>query len=94
MRKECSYTVEWMQSVSKSDRKQQADEYQLCTRGLEEMTPLGQKRKHRNKKIAWTAVFSEQERQRSEGLNDPALLSDVYFLSSFQCLEKYFIRAV
>ena len=94
MLKDCLDTIEWMKSVPKKGRKQKEERVHKCTRGLEDMTPLGQRRRIKNTMDGWRVVFQEQERQRAKGIRNATVISSKYFETSFAGLEKAFTRAI
>jgi len=53
------------------------DDVDYCSRGLEGKTPVGSKRRQKNKLRVRKALLEEQEIQREEGVFDPEYLSQV-----------------
>ena len=53
------------------------DDVDYCSRGLEGKTPVGSKRRQKNKLRVRKSLLEEQEIQRDEGVNDPEYLSQV-----------------
>jgi hypothetical protein len=53
------------------------DDIDYCSRGLEGKTPIGSKRRQKNKLRVRKALLEEQEIQREEGVFDPEYLAQV-----------------
>ena len=97
-------TIEWISSIPKGPKRKAALAYHQqskCMRGLEELTPGGLRRKVSNIKRAIRVVLDEQERQSQMYLGGikrmvvvPELVSELYFQTTFDCLERSFTRAM
>ena len=60
-------------------------EHGLCSRGLEDRTPHGARRRIWNHARAFSAVHREQKRQKDDGVCDPEKLADAYRCYSTSC---------
>ncbi|CAJ1954191.1 unnamed protein product [Cylindrotheca closterium] len=69
------------------------DEELCCTRGLEYKTPMGNKRREQNKRVAWQAVEREQYRQWDQGFKDEQALADEYQIATHHCVKKAILLA-
>lgn len=58
------------------------DDVDYCSRGLEGKTPVGSKRRQKNKLRVRRALLEEQEIQRDEGVFDPDYLAEVSIKNS------------
>jgi hypothetical protein len=70
------------------------DENGYCPRGLEYKTPTGAKTRKQNKSKGIRIVLDEQERQRSEGINDPVRLAKLYYESATDSRRAYRLLAM
>jgi hypothetical protein len=60
---------------------------EMCTRGLEQRTAIGAKKRHRNKNIGWNAVEQEQIHQWENGFADAEPVADVYIAATQDCVK-------
>ena len=75
----CQDVVDWI------DAGHWLNPEQECTRGLElHMASVKDKRREIMTE-ALCSVLDEQDLQRDEGVDDPELLADIYFLFSYEC---------
>jgi hypothetical protein len=72
--KSCVFIVKMMESK----RIMQADDDELCTRGLEFKTKAAAKSRRRQVEISIDSVLLEQERQWDEQYDDPKNIAEVY----------------
>mmetsp|Transcript_29948 Transcript_29948/g.45397 ORF Transcript_29948/g.45397 Transcript_29948/m.45397 type:complete len:232 (+) Transcript_29948:94-789(+) len=61
------------------------DDESKCSRGLEGRTRDGAMKRKMNKYHSRQAVLSEQDRQRSIGVSNDKMISDVYIVENFSC---------
>ncbi len=54
-------------------------------RGLEHKTPLGNKKKHKNRLVSIDSVLREQDRQWERNRLDPAFIAELYVQASAHC---------
>jgi hypothetical protein len=64
------------------------DDIDYCSRGLEEKTPDGSKKRQKNKMKVRKAVLEEQDIQRDEGAINPNLLGEVSRMCSKDAVLK------
>ena len=64
------------------------DDVDYCSRGLEGKTPVGSKRRQKNKLRVRKALLEEQEIQREEGVNDPEYLAQVSIKYSADVVQQ------
>lgn len=72
---------------------QQQQQEQFCLRGLEYKTPMGNKRREQNKRVAWQAVEREQYRQWDQGFKDATRLAEEYKIATQHCVQKAILQA-
>jgi hypothetical protein len=60
---------------------------EMCTRGLETRTPIGNKKRQRNKAVGWNAVEQEQLYQWENGFADAEPVADVYIAATQDCVQ-------
>jgi hypothetical protein len=60
---------------------------EICTRGLEQRTPIGAKTRQRNKSVGWNAVEQEQLYQWENGFADAEPVADVYIAATQDCVK-------
>jgi hypothetical protein len=62
-------------------------------RGLEHKTPVGNKRRHKNRLVSIDSVLREQDRQWDRNLRDPGFISELYIQSSAHCSFEASLKA-
>ena len=83
-----------MLSNSCSSNCSEQEESNNCLRGLEAISDVEfGKQKLANRTAAWEAVLDEQDYQYFEGINEPEMLSLVYFECSYHCQLAAYARA-
>jgi hypothetical protein len=62
-------------------------------RGLEQKTPNGSKKRHRNRYVSVDAVLQEQDHQWERNRQDPEFLAEMYIQSSAHCMMQAYLNA-
>ena len=76
---------EMYETIDLVQQGQYLDPERYCTRGIEFFTPEGASLRMKNKVLAWSAVFHEQEAQDEDDVYDEELIAMLYREETHRC---------